>query len=349
MDKPTSNGMLPVLPPVNPELETMIEIGKVLTSSLDLQEVLNALMEKVSQLVPAKIWSLLLVEEESEALVFEIVVSPVAEVLRGMRLRPGQGVAGWVARHGEALLIPDVHKDPRFSQQVDLGASFETRSIICLPLKSKNRVLGVIELINPFEGEAFDSSVLRLLATIADFAAIAVENARNFERVQQLVITDDLTGLYNARHMHRLIDYEIERARRYNTPVALVFIDLDHFKQVNDTYGHLVGSRLLAEVGGFLQENVRKVDLAARYGGDEFVLVLPATNKSGAMILCNHLCNLLRNRPFVTEDGVTLRITASFGVAALPEDAADKAELLRQADRAMYEVKATSRDGVRSV
>lgn len=341
--------MVQALQRQNLELETMVEIGKVITSTLDIQEVLNTIMDKVSQLVQAKIWSLLLVEEETGALIFEIVVSPVAHRLQGMRLRAGQGVAGWVAQHGETLIIPDVDQDPRFSRQVDLGATFDTHSIICVPIKSKNRVLGVIELINPYENRDFDAVDLRILETIADYAAIAVENARNYEKIQQLVITDDLTGLFNARHMHHLIDYEIERARRYGSSVALVFIDLDHFKQVNDTHGHLIGSRLLSEIGHFLRDNIRKVDLAARYGGDEFVLILPETGKQGALILCNNLCQQLRQHPFLSEAGMDLKVTASFGVAALPEDAADKAELLRQADRVMYEVKATSRNAVRAV
>jgi len=349
MKKPRESEKLELLSRRNLELETMVEMGKVLTSTLDIKEVLNIIMEKVSHLVRAKIWSLLLVDEASGERVFEIVVSPVAERLLGVRLQPGQGVAGWVAQSGEPLVIPDVSQDERFYRKVDdEGESFQTRSIVCMPVKIKHRVLGVIELVNPFEEGGFETGDMQILESLADFAAIAIENARNYDRIQQLVITDDLTGLFNARHMHQLIDYEIDRARRYNNPVSLVFIDLDHFKRVNDSHGHLVGSRLLSQVGRFLHKHLRKVDLAARYGGDEFVLILPETAKAGALIVCNHLRNELRDHPFTAEDGSIIRVTASFGIASLPEDAQDKSELLRIADSLMYEVKESSRDAVRS-
>jgi len=125
-----------------------------------------------------------------------------------------------------------------------------------------------------------------------------------------------------------------------------VFLDLDHFKQVNDTHGHLVGSRLLVEVGQIIKKNIRKADIAARYGGDEFVLVLPNTNKEGATTMACKLRDVVRAHYFLTSEGYRIRLTASFGVASYPEDAQSKLTLVRQADQAMYRVKESSRDGV---
>lgn len=326
----------------------VVDLARALTANLEVADVIRAIRAQIELRLRAKVWSLLLIDETESVggLVFEAVASPVAERLLGMRLRPGQGVAGWVAANGEPLWVRDVCKDPRYSPQIDLGSSFTTRSVACVPLRGREGILGVIEWINP--DDAFGDDDLALFAVLGDFAAIALENARLYARLQQLVITDDLTGLYNARHLHHLIDYEIERAQRYGSSLSLVFIDIDRFKLVNDNHGHLVGSRLLAQFGHFLRDKLRKVDHAARYGGDEFVLVLPETDKNGALIACNHLRDLMRTHPFSAEDGTPLHVTASFGIASLPEDAHDKTELLRLADQMMYEVKEDNRDGIRA-
>jgi diguanylate cyclase (GGDEF)-like protein len=341
-----NNDLLELLERRNEELETLVEIGKALTSTLDLREVLSTIMEKVGVLLKPKTWSLLMLDEATDELTFEIAVSPAAEQLKDIRLRKGEGIAGWVALHGEPLLIPDTAVDPRFSPQVDEAVSFTTRSIVCVPLKSKNRILGVVELVNSLDEKLFCEADLKILSTIADYAAIAIENARYFETVRELVITDDLTGLFNARHLLEFLDYEIDRAKRYGTALSMVFLDLDHFKQVNDTHGHLVGSRLLVEVGQLIRKHIRKADMAARYGGDEFVIVLPNTDKTGATSMAENLRDVLREHYYLASEGYRIRLTASFGVACYPEDARSKLTLIRQADQAMYRVKETSRDGV---
>ena len=343
---PRTGGTLSALRRRNDELETMVELGKALTVTLDLNAVLNAVMTSVCQTIKASTWSLLLLDERSQELTFEVVVSPAAERLKGKRLPAGQGVAGWVATHGQALLLPNVQQDERFNLEYDKDNLFVTRSIACVPLRSAENIIGVIELINPFE-EGFVDDDLLLLSTIADFAAIAIENARNYQRIQQLVITDDLTGLYNSRHMSKLIEIEVERACRYKKDLSLVFIDLDFFKTVNDTRGHLLGSLLLSEFGDFLRKKIRKIDFAARYGGDEFVLVLPETSKAGALILCNHILDCLRQHHFLSSTGLPpTQLTASFGIATFPEDATCKDELVSKADQAMYFVKEHTRNGV---
>jgi len=332
----------------NRELEVLIEIGKALTSTLDLEAVLSLIMDQVSRLLKSRAWSLLSRDEKNGVLTFEIAVSPVAEKLKGMRLGRGQGVAGWVAEHGQPALIADVRQDPRFSGKVDPAAKFVPHSLICVPICSRDRVFGVIELVNGLEERPFTDADLQILSTIADYAAIAIENARNFRRISELVITDDLTGLYNSRHLHTLLEEEIERVNRFGGKLSLIFIDLDFFKQVNDTRGHIVGSRTLAEIGQLIKGNVRKVCKAARYGGDEFVIILPNTGKEGAATLANRLHKVFREHAFHDESRKPFHLTASFGLATYPDDAGNKEELVRLADQAMYRVKESTRDAVLS-
>jgi diguanylate cyclase (GGDEF)-like protein len=327
-------------------IETLMEIAKALASPSEIQEILEQIMYQVSRLLSPKAWSLLLKDEMTGELEFQVVISDVAESLKGVRLPKGLGVAGWVAENGESLIIPDVRCDPRFAVEFDRKLSFETHSIACVPVKSHDTVYGVIELINSIEGGVFDESDEQILTTIADFAGIAISNANAVEKIRQLVITDDLTGLYNSRYFFDQIEYEVERSKRYESPLSLVFFDLDRFKNVNDTYGHLTGSKLLADVGAVLLQNIRKTDRAARYGGDEFVVILPHTEKAGAYVFASKLHKELQNHAFCSLGGDPLTVTGSFGVATFPDDAHCSSELISAADDAMYRVKEGGRNGV---
>jgi diguanylate cyclase (GGDEF)-like protein len=331
----------------NEELASMIEIGKALTSSLDSRAILETIMKQVERLIKPKTWSLLLVDSESGDLIFEIAVSTVSEQLMGVRLERGKGIAGWVAQHGQPLLIPDVRKDERFAEHFDQKLLFTTRSIVCVPMKIKDQVIGVIELINSYEESDFDENDILLISSIADFAAIALENARNYKLINELVITDDLTGLYNSRQFGKLIENELKRSSRYGEQFSLIFLDLDHFKGINDTYGHLVGSRMLGEFGKLVGNHIRSSDMAARYGGDEFAVILPHTGKMQAVNMAGSLLEAMKETHFVSDDNVPIALTASFGVATFPDDANCPGDLIKAADSAMYDAKAGGRSGVR--
>src|SRR6202042_3850846 len=176
----------------------------------------------------------------------------------------GQGLAGWVAQTGKAVVVPDNAKDSRFFGQVDAKTKMETRSIVAVPVRFREQCLGVIELINSIGPEGFSDRDMALLEALADFAAIALENARHVQRIHELTITDDCTNLYNARHLNFILETEIYRSQRYGYEFSLVFLDLDHFKGVNDTHGHLAGSKLLAEVGQMVKTACRRIDFAFR-------------------------------------------------------------------------------------
>lgn len=347
MDTPEYQSVKTLLNRRTEELASLVEIGKVLTSSLDVRKVMEAIMQQVERVLKPTAWSLLLTDQASGELVFEIAISPIAEQLEGIRLKRGEGIAGWVAEHGEALLIPDVERDPRFAAKFNQSFPFVTRSIVCVPMRIKDRVIGVIELINSLDELAFNDADMTLLSTIADFAAIALDNARNYDRISELVITDDVTGLYNSRHFTSLLDDEILRAERYGLGFSVVFLDLDRLKQINDVHGHLVGSRMLKELGVMIAGHIRTSDKAARYGGDEFVIVLPQTSKERAAVMATLLLERMKGTELRADGGDVIRLSASFGVAAYPEDARTRQELIRAADSAMYEAKHAGRGCVR--
>jgi len=321
------------------------DIGKTLTSTLDLDQVLRVIMDMIARLFEPKDWSLLMVDEKTDELYFAIVVGAASAKLKNLRLKIGEGIAGWVAQHGEPVIITEAYQDPRFANWVDKESGFKTESVLCVPLISKGRCLGVIELLNVAAKHQGKDS-LDLLEALADFAAIAIENAKYVRKVRELTIVDDCTGLYNARHMNTLLETEISRAKRDNARFSVVFLDLDHFKDVNDKYGHMIGSRLLREIGQVLMNNIRTVDWAVRYGGDEFVIILPQAGREDAMLVTQRLRRALNSTVFFRREGLNLKSTASFGIATYPDCASTKEDIIKLADQAMYKVKDSSRDGI---
>ena len=327
------------------ELTIFHDVAKALTSSLDLDSILQTIMEKMAEYFRPDTWSLLMVDEEQNELYFAIAVGDKAEALKNIRLKVGEGIAGWVAQHGEQQIVPDVSADPRFAKRIDKMTKMETQSIICVPLRSKHRVLGVIQLVN-VDMKGFKDGELFFLNSLSDYAAIAIENARAVEKIQELTITDDCTGLYNARHLHKTLETEVYRSSRVAYEFSVLFIDLDHFKKVNDTHGHLIGSKLLAETGYLIKAQLRLIDYAFRYGGDEFVILLPQTGKEQALVVAKRLREALRTNTFCHEEKLNLRVRASMGLATFPHDAKTPQDVIRQADEMMYMVKNTTRDNI---
>ncbi len=172
----------------------------------------------------------------------------------------------------------------------------------------------------------------------------AIRKIAKIERIKELTIIDEVTGLYNTRHLLSLLEQAVVQGTRYLTEFSIIFFDLDHFKRVNDTYGHLVGTRLLREVGHLTVQHLRRADAAFRYGGDEFVVFLPHTPKTHARIVVERLWESLRRHSFEV-DGITIQITASFGVSGFPDDGRTPKEIIAIADERMYAVKRRSRDG----
>ena len=338
-------------PSGDPNLRDLLvfhNVARALTSSLNRDTILRAIMQQMEQFFEPETWSLLLMDEGRRELYYAVAVGNTEADLREVRVPIGQGIAGWVAEHGESLIVPEVDQDPRFSgasRERIAGTPLRVRSAICMPLRSRLQTLGVIQLIN-CRLDTLSDYTISFLHVLCDYAAIAIENARAVERIQELTITDDCTGLYNVRYLYRQLEAEIERARRFQSLFSLIFIDLDHFKLVNDRHGHLVGSQLLAEVGQVLKAHVRGVDSIFRYGGDEFTVLLPESDKLAARETAARLHRALREKIFDMGAGLGLTVRASFGVATFPEDGESVHEIIRSADTMMYLVKGLTRDNV---
>ncbi len=186
------------------ELTIFHDVAKALTSSLDLDSILQTIMDKMAEYFRPETWSLLMLDHEKNELYFAIAVGDASESLTNVRLKVGEGIAGYVAKHGERLIVPDVAADPRFAKRIDEMTKWETHSVICVPVRSKLRVLGVIQLVN-VDMQNFGDQEQFFLQALCDYAAIAIENARSVEKIQELTITDDCTGLYNARHLYKTL------------------------------------------------------------------------------------------------------------------------------------------------
>ncbi|HET9595115.1 MAG TPA: sensor domain-containing diguanylate cyclase [Anaeromyxobacteraceae bacterium] len=327
-------------------LRAFEEVGRSLTSTLEPSEVLAIILEKVGDILRPSAWALLLADDAGAALEIHVAVGFEAGRLEaGGRVRPGEGIAGWVAGHGQAVLVDDVRADARFSERVDPAPGQGVRSYMAAPLRGPSGTLGVIALAGRAE-EPFAADDLRTLSGLAAYAAIALSNARHFERVRELTLVDDHTGLYNARQLHRALDAEVLRAARFGRSLSVIFFDLDRFKAVNDAHGHQAGSALLREVGAILKRALRGMDVPVRYGGDEFVAILPETSRASGRAVAERVRAALRDATFLADRGLAVRVSASFGVASFPEDGATGDDLLRAADRAMYRAKDLGRDRV---
>ena len=320
-------------------------LARSLTSSFDLDTILRTILEHMERLIEAELWTLLMLDEATQELYYAIAAGGEESALRDLRVKVGEGVAGWVAQHGETLIVPEAVDDPRLNTPPTPNLC-KVRSVIALPLRGRKGTHGVIEILNPHAGQLNDYTIA-FLHILADHAAIAIENAHDVARIQQLTITDDTTGLFNVRHLYDVLARQLDRSRRNGLPLSLAFIDLDRFKLVNDIHGHLVGSELLARAGQRLQDLSRKQDYCFRYGGDEFVIVMPDTDATEALAQAGALHRALMATSFRMKNGLELTVSASVGLSTAPADGATVHAIIGIADTRMYTVKNEGRGMVR--
>ncbi len=316
------------------ELEMIYEASLSLTSSLDLEQVLNAILKSAAGLMKAALDAHIFLYDHA-ALTFgaalrngEISAQPVAPPR-------AEGLTYSVAHSGEPIVVENMKDHPLFK---DAPPEWHG-AIIGLPLKIGERVVGVMTMALPVNYPIGESE-LRVLRLLGDQAAIAIENARLHRIINQQAHTDVVTGLPNRRAFDERLSEEIRRSSRYNHSFALVMLDLNNFKLVNDTFGHPTGDRLLRLVGECLRKSIRDTDFVARYGGDEYVMIFPETDISTAQWVTARIhTNLNDLCPDIPEKLKAQPLTTALGIAIYPEHATRPAELLARADEALYEDK----------
>ena len=315
-------------------LSAFSAMAQDIAQSRTLDETVERVMFHIGSVFDPLNWSLLLRDSTTGSLKFVHATGQGSEAIRGSRLEKGQGVAGWVAENGLPLLIADAQNDQRFHGAFDAQSGFVTNSIIAVPLRARGQVYGVIELINKLDHSSFDDRDLLILTTIADFAAIAIERAYYLRGVKRLALTDSLTGLHNRRSFEQFLEREVAKTRRNQSLFALLLLDIDHFKAINDNHGHAAGDGALKAIAKILTDTSRKIDCPARIGGDEFALLLPDTTEGDAPFVVRRIQRALDDY----NQNSSVPLSVSIGAQVVDPENPDT--ILAQADRAMYAVKA---------
>jgi diguanylate cyclase (GGDEF)-like protein len=298
-------------------------------------------------------------DRRQNKLTFIAAFGEKSSCLVGQTIPADQGIAGRVYLTGEAYSTPYAPSDRFFYRAMDEQTRYQTESLVAIPIRIEAEVCGVLELINRHGEPGYSQADRNLLEIFAGYISISIQNVLDGRQAQEIAKRDNLTSLYNDRYLHIALSETIQRCKSESLDLALLFIDLDYFKHVNDTHGHLAGSQVLREVGHLLRRRVKKLGgIPARYGGDEFVLLLPGVDLDGAIDAAEEIRAEIVDNTFcagpgdIQPDPLSLKgITCSIGVATLKQHLeidlsleASKSTLLRLADAAMYVAKETGRN-----
>lgn len=334
------------------ELTVLYEVGRSLSSTLDLDRVLDLIVDGVVKLTECESCSIMLLEEG--VLRISKARGIPEEVIKTTRRRLGEGIAGRVAQTGKPLFVTDVRNEPGLTPST--SSRYRSPSFICVPLISRERVIGVLNANDKKVGD-FTTEDFNLVTVFASHAAVAIDNAALHQHLWRTSVTDPLTQAYVRRYLNEQLERQVSQALATGKTLGLIMIDLDHFKRVNDTYGHQAGDEVLRQISLALRNGVRSHDIVARYGGEEFILVLADSTPRVVLSVAERLRRaieslLIKIPPPSGPQSLeifrpqTIRMTASFGIAILPIDAKDAATLVQVADAYMYESKRRGRNRV---
>ena len=304
----------------------------------------EAILDTSVHLTEAEKGSLMLVDDTA-SLTIKAAKGINKRLLSEIRIRPGEGIAGWVLREGTPLFIDDIEKSEKGFYR---RPKYRTGSLISVPLKIGEETIGVLNISDKISGEVFSEDDLSLLRSFASYASIALERSTYYSlagQLKELSITDGLTGLFNRRYFEERFIEEIHRSDRHSLSFSLAMIDIDDFKLFNDTEGHLAGDEVLKYIANSAKECLRVIDVIARFGGEEFAVIMPQTEKDEAFLVAERIRNTVKEKfPFARTAFPRDSITVSIGISTFPYDGKERKELIRHSDKALYRAKMEGKD-----
>ena len=319
-------------------LAILYNISQAVNFIDDLKRLISVILDKAIETVNAEKGSLMLYDSSDNTLQVKVVYGLKDKkheddinngIVECQKMKPDSGIAGKVFTEKKSIITNLGGQDPRFSQ---FSSDSNVSSLICVPLIAKGECIGIINITNKKNGKLFNKKDLEFVEALANQASIAVDNAQLYE----LATKDGLTKLYIHRHFYNLLDSEIKRVQRYHHVLSLLMMDIDNFKQVNDTYGHLVGDMVLKEIAATIQKTIRHVDIPARYGGEEFTIILPETAAINAVTIAERLRKRISEIEVTVDGNTVIHPTVSIGISEYPNAAEGINELIDWADKALY-------------
>lgn len=327
-------------------ISALYKINKVIRSVIDLDDMIKKLIDVIGKATESDEVFIFLKDEQKYELILYGCPKEYISSVGFVRIPFGKGIEGIVAQTRMPIAVTEnVINDSRYESILDLEMKF-FNSLLVAPIIIKDNVIGVLELRNSSK-RTYSPSEKKLINTITDQLGIAIENALLHKKTELLSLTDDMTGLFNFRYFQQKIRDEIIRSKRYQRDLSLLILDIDHFKKVNDTFGHTKGDYILKIVSNIISRTVRDVDISCRYGGEEFVVILPETEQKDTLPIAERIRLRVEDADFAElKELEDLKITISIGVASFPENATNEKGLIEAADKALYYAKNTGRNKV---
>ena len=329
------------------DIDVLGAAAEHITPVRDPEQLYEAILETSVRIAEAERGSLMLMDgSDSSCLTIKAAKGINRRLLGEIKINSGEGIAGRVFKDGVPLLVKDIeHNEWGHGER---NPKYSTGSFISIPLKIGEKTIGVLNITDKITGEIFSEDDMHLLRSFASYASIALERSNYYSlagHLRELSITDSLTGLFNRRYFEERFYEELHRSERHNLTFSLAMLDIDDFKLFNDTEGHLAGDEILKSISGIAKDNLRIIDVIARFGGEEFAIIMPQTEKPEALQVAERIRDSIKERiPKMWNEFPRDAITVSIGIATYPADGKDRKDIIRSADKALYRAKMEGKD-----